>query len=56
MGHEFLEMKNTPAAVRAYRKAVGTLFFAYSFLWVNCFIPRNKCQRLQGVVRLRPNL
>ena len=23
MGHEFLEMKNTPAAVEAYRKAVG---------------------------------
>lgn len=23
MGHEFLEMKNTPAAIEAYRKAVG---------------------------------
>jgi anaphase-promoting complex subunit 8 len=24
MGHEYMEMKNIPAAVRAYRKAAGT--------------------------------
>jgi hypothetical protein len=23
MGHEFVEMKNTPAAIDAYRRAVG---------------------------------
>ena len=24
MGHEYLELKNTPAAIAAYRHAVGT--------------------------------
>lgn len=26
MGHEFMEMKNTNAAIQSYRKAVGKLF------------------------------
>jgi anaphase-promoting complex subunit 8 len=28
MGHEYVEMKNSHAAIEAYRRAVGTLFFA----------------------------
>lgn len=28
MGHEFMELKNTNAAIQSYRKAVGKLIFA----------------------------
>ena len=31
MGHEYVEMKNTHAAIEAYRRAVGK-FFAHSFI------------------------
>jgi len=35
MGHEYMEMKNIPAAVRAYRKAAGSplSFFSYLFIY-----------------------
>jgi anaphase-promoting complex subunit 8 len=36
MGHEFVELKNSHAAIEAYRRAVGTLDVR---LLMNCFLP-----------------
>jgi tetratricopeptide (TPR) repeat protein len=33
MGHEYMEMKNIPAAVRAYRKAAGLPLSFFFFLF-----------------------
>jgi anaphase-promoting complex subunit 8 len=30
MGHEYLEMKNTPAAIAAYRRATGNVFLIFN--------------------------
>ena len=60
MGHEFLEMKNTPAAVRAYRKAVGNeplpppCLTLFSLTDQQSF--RGKCSGLQSVVWFRANV
>jgi anaphase-promoting complex subunit 8 len=34
MGHEYMEMKNIPAAVRAYRKAAGSPLFILIYLFI----------------------
>lgn len=31
MGHEFMELKNTNAAIQSYRKAVGKMFSIISY-------------------------
>ena len=31
MGHEYMELKQTSAAIRAYRQAIGLLTLTYSF-------------------------
>lgn len=41
MGHEFMEMKNTSAAIQAYRQAIGISFAVYFALivrdWLSYF-------------------
>lgn len=55
MGHEYVEMKNSHAAIEAYRRAVGK----------ECFVPiapplnnRPRCEseRLQGMVWFRSGI
>ena len=36
MGHEYMEMKNTNAAIQCYRQAIGNLFYFY-YLYSSCF-------------------
>lgn len=42
MGHEFMEMKNTSAAIQAYRQAIGISFAVYFALivrdWLSYFL------------------
>jgi hypothetical protein len=53
MGHEYIEMKNSHAAIEAYRRAVGMLIaFALPVLVLPFTIPGSRCESkgLQSVV------
>lgn len=41
MGHEYVEMKNSQAAIESYRRAIGQSFCFLSFLQVpkGCYFP-----------------
>lgn len=32
MGHEFMEVKNTNAAIQSYRKAVGKIYYIFGII------------------------
>ena len=55
MGHEFVELSNTHAAIEAYRKACSKYELLSSRSWLTNRNSRQQ-QGLQGVVRLRPGL
>jgi hypothetical protein len=53
MGHEYVEMKNSHAAIEAYRRAVGALSFSMtvgSNEIPDCLTSRRKSKRLPGLV------
>ena len=54
MGHEYVEMKNSHAAIEAYRKAVGMCLYSAVHELVRVIAPghhRGESERLSGVVR-----
>lgn len=56
MGHEYVEMKNSHAAIEAYRRAVGNEQFRTAPASSSHSQRRCQPQRLQGMVWIRPSL
>lgn len=57
MGHEYVEMKNTHAAVEAYRRAIGAIRpLDLSWRWRNSSAHRRQPQRLSSVVWTRTDV
>ena len=50
MGHEYVEMKNSHAAIEAYRRAVGKGFFTFLVPFHSSSQGRRQSQGLQSMV------
>lgn len=56
MGHEYVEMKNSHAAIEAYRIAVGSCYHIQRMSPPALILYRGEQKRLQSVVRTGPSL
>lgn len=56
MGHEYVEMKNSHAAIEAYRIAVGSCYHIERISSPTLMLCRGEPKRLQSVVRTGPSL
>ena len=51
MGHEYMEMKNTSAAIESYRQAIGTVIFR-QYHFRQCLFSKFSSLFLQRSVRV----
>jgi hypothetical protein len=51
MGHEYIEMKNSNAAIEAYRRAAGSVLLnVIIFAAIHVYACRHESERLPGMV------